>query len=77
MATISRPESPELDASQMLDLKEFLSKQTPEQLKKHLHQTITDAETDQGPYSSGGTPANVTRAHIAIQDALEQSTSKK
>ena len=66
-------ESQELDKSQMDDLRKFLSSRTPQQLAKDLKQTVEDAEADKGPYISGGTPANVTKTFIAIQNELDKS----
>jgi hypothetical protein len=74
---MKRPESPELDALQMRDLEDFLSHRPPTQLKKDLHQLTEDSQSDRGPYASGGTPANVSKTYILIQEALEQSTKKK
>lgn len=71
MAATSRPESSELDQKQMAELRNFFSRRTPGQLRKDLEQTIKDAEDDQRPSASGGTPANATKAFIAIKDALE------
>jgi len=73
-----RPESPDLDDAQMKGLRDFISGMDEAQLKTALQQLVNESQSDPGlQYSQGGTPANVTRTYIAIQDALEQITSKK
>ncbi len=72
-----RPESPKLDASQMADLQKFLNEQPEEKLKEYLRQLTEDSQADRGPYSAGGTPANVSKVYFIIQEILEQSAKKK
>ncbi|MDD3531940.1 MAG: hypothetical protein PHR64_03025 [Candidatus Shapirobacteria bacterium] len=61
----------------MADLQKFLTGRPREQLEKDLQQLINDSQTDKGPYHSGGTPANVSRTYIIIQETLEQSAKEK
>ena len=72
-----RPENPELDDSQIEDLKSFFSGMTKAQLEKALEQTIRDSESDPGAYSNGGVPANVLKTRLIILDALERLTPNK
>jgi hypothetical protein len=74
---MKRPESPELDASQMTNLQRFLSGRSREELQQDLQQLTKDSQSDRGPYTSGGTPVNVSKSYILIQEALKQSTKKK
>lgn len=67
-----RPENPKLDDSQMADLQNFLAQQPKETLENFLQQLIQDSEADRGPYPAGGTPANVSKAYLAIKEALEK-----
>jgi len=71
-----RPESPELDQSQMADLRKYISEMSADELERALEQTRADSEKDSGNYVSGGTPANVTRTYIALSDALEAKRKK-
>ena len=74
---MKRPESPELDASQMADLQKFLSERSREELEQDLRQLTEDSQSDRGPYASGGAPANASKSYILIQEALKKSTKKK
>lgn len=69
----SRPENPELDKSQMADLRDFFSKRSKREIEKDLQQLTNDCEADKGPYNAGGIPANAAKTYILIQDILAKT----
>lgn len=71
-ADITRPESPELDQQQISDLRSFFKKKSLGDLKNALNQTIQDASKDNGPYKSGGSPANSNKTVAILQQLIEE-----